>query len=89
MRTNGIALDHGFSGEIVRAATKTGPLHRQPELSGQAVVVIGGSRGIGLELQERSHPYVRSPLHPGEMTSWFVRKQQILTFFPFLPMSIP
>src|SRR4051794_15039263 len=30
-------------------ATETTPIHREPELLGQSVVVLGGSAGIGLE----------------------------------------
>ena len=31
------------------------PTHREPELLGQTVVVIGGSGGIGLETARRAH----------------------------------
>src|SRR5215217_6997937 len=34
-------------------ATVTPPTHREPELLGQTVVVIGGSAGIGLETARR------------------------------------
>ena len=30
-------------------------LHREPELLGQTVVVIGGSAGIGFEMARRAH----------------------------------
>jgi NAD(P)-dependent dehydrogenase (short-subunit alcohol dehydrogenase family) len=36
-------------------ATTTFPIHREPELLGQTVVVIGGSAGIGLETARRAH----------------------------------
>jgi len=58
MRTGGTALDHGFFRGIMSTATKTGRMERQPELSGQTVVVIGGSTGIGVELQEKLAPIV-------------------------------
>jgi NADP-dependent 3-hydroxy acid dehydrogenase YdfG len=35
-------------------ATNTVPIHREPELLGQTVVVIGGSAGIGLETARRA-----------------------------------
>jgi NAD(P)-dependent dehydrogenase (short-subunit alcohol dehydrogenase family) len=35
-------------------ATTTSPIHREPELLGQTVVVIGGSAGIGLETARRA-----------------------------------
>jgi NAD(P)-dependent dehydrogenase (short-subunit alcohol dehydrogenase family) len=35
-------------------ATAVSPAQRQPELSGQTVVVIGGSSGIGLETARRA-----------------------------------
>jgi NAD(P)-dependent dehydrogenase (short-subunit alcohol dehydrogenase family) len=35
-------------------ATTASPIHRQPELLGQTVVVIGGSAGIGLETARRA-----------------------------------
>ena len=35
-------------------ATATLPIHREPELLGQTVVVIGGSAGIGLETARRA-----------------------------------
>src|SRR5262247_801044 len=35
-------------------ATTTSPIRREPELLGQAVVVIGGSAGIGLETARRA-----------------------------------
>ena len=31
------------------------PIHREPELLGQTVVVIGGSAGIGFETARRAH----------------------------------
>ena len=36
-------------------ATTTSPIHCEPELLGQTVVVIGGSAGIGLETARRAH----------------------------------
>jgi NAD(P)-dependent dehydrogenase (short-subunit alcohol dehydrogenase family) len=36
-------------------ATTTSPIHREPELLGQTVVVIGGSAGIGFETARRAH----------------------------------
>ncbi|MGO9960440.1 MAG: SDR family oxidoreductase [Solirubrobacteraceae bacterium] len=36
------------------AATTVAPIHREPELVGQTVVVIGGSSGIGLETARRA-----------------------------------
>jgi NAD(P)-dependent dehydrogenase (short-subunit alcohol dehydrogenase family) len=36
------------------SATETFPIHREPELLGQTVVVIGGSAGIGLETARRA-----------------------------------
>ncbi len=36
------------------AATTTSPIHREPDLLGQTVVVIGGSAGIGLETARRA-----------------------------------
>jgi NAD(P)-dependent dehydrogenase (short-subunit alcohol dehydrogenase family) len=36
------------------SATTASPIHRQPELLGQTVVVIGGSAGIGLETARRA-----------------------------------
>src|SRR4029079_16029954 len=38
----------------VRADTIPTPIHREPELLGQTVVVIGGSAGIGLETARRA-----------------------------------
>jgi NADP-dependent 3-hydroxy acid dehydrogenase YdfG len=35
-------------------ASTTSPIHREPELLGQTVVVIGGSAGIGLETARRA-----------------------------------
>src|SRR2546422_1361502 len=35
-------------------STVTSPIHREPELLGQTVVVIGGSAGIGLETARRA-----------------------------------
>jgi hypothetical protein len=35
-------------------STVTSTLHREPELVGQTVVVIGGSSGIGLETARRA-----------------------------------
>src|SRR5271154_4533677 len=35
-------------------ATTASPIHREPELLGQTVVVIGGSAGIGLETARRA-----------------------------------
>lgn len=35
-------------------ATTASPIHREPELQGQTVVVIGGSSGIGLETARRA-----------------------------------
>jgi hypothetical protein len=37
-------------------ATTATPVRREPELLGQSVVVIGGSAGIGLEIQEYTDP---------------------------------
>ncbi len=37
------------------ATTQTAPKHREPELVGQTVVVIGGSSGIGLATATRAH----------------------------------
>jgi NAD(P)-dependent dehydrogenase (short-subunit alcohol dehydrogenase family) len=37
-------------------ATAFSPTERQPELVGQAVVVIGGSSGVGLETARRARP---------------------------------
>jgi hypothetical protein len=34
--------------------TITPPIHREPELLGQTVVVIGGSAGIGFETARRA-----------------------------------
>ena len=34
--------------------TVTSPIHREPELLGQTVVVIGGSAGIGFETARRA-----------------------------------
>jgi NAD(P)-dependent dehydrogenase (short-subunit alcohol dehydrogenase family) len=39
----------------MNTATTTFPIHREPELLGQTVVVIGGSAGIGLETARRAH----------------------------------
>ena len=36
-------------------ATTNSPIHPEPELLGQTVVVIGGSAGIGLETARRAH----------------------------------
>src|SRR5690348_11362590 len=41
-------------GGIVTSATTAGPAHREPELAGQTVVLIGGSAGIGLETARRA-----------------------------------
>jgi NAD(P)-dependent dehydrogenase (short-subunit alcohol dehydrogenase family) len=38
----------------MNAATIPSPVHREPELLGQTVVVIGGSAGIGLETARRA-----------------------------------
>ena len=35
-------------------STATSPIHREPELLGQTVVVIGGSAGIGFETARRA-----------------------------------
>ena len=49
------------------------PIHRQPELLGQTVVVIGGSAGIGLETARRARDELRGRgveigdlFHPGD-----------------------
>jgi NADP-dependent 3-hydroxy acid dehydrogenase YdfG len=36
-------------------ATDPATIHREPELLGQTVVVIGGSAGIGFETARRAH----------------------------------
>ena len=36
------------------STTTAAPTHREPELLGQTVVVIGGSSGIGLETARRA-----------------------------------
>ena len=48
------------------------PIHRQPELLGQTIVVIGGSAGIGLETARRARDELRGRgikisevFHPG------------------------
>src|SRR5947209_5610043 len=41
-------------GGIVTTATTPGPARREPELTGQTVVLIGGSAGIGLETARRA-----------------------------------
>jgi len=38
------------------AESSTAPARREPELSRQTVVVIGGSSGIGLETARRARP---------------------------------
>src|SRR5437764_14779485 len=37
------------------ATTSVVPIHREPQLLGQTVVLIGGSAGIGLETARRAH----------------------------------
>src|SRR5437773_9602860 len=41
-------------GGIMSTATTASPVQREPGLSGQTVVVIGGSAGIGLETARRA-----------------------------------
>src|ERR1700719_32379 len=41
-------------GGRMSAVTIPSPIHREPELLGQTVVVIGGSAGIGLETARRA-----------------------------------
>ena len=36
------------------AVTNPSPIHREPELLGQTVVVVGGSAGIGFETARRA-----------------------------------
>jgi NAD(P)-dependent dehydrogenase (short-subunit alcohol dehydrogenase family) len=43
-----------MNGGIMSIATGTSPIHPEPQLAGQTVVVIGGSAGIGLETARRA-----------------------------------
>jgi len=43
-----------FESEELSTVTTPSPIHREPELLGQTVVLIGGSAGIGLETARRA-----------------------------------